>query len=170
MDGAQPQALFLADSDDEDVLKVPRHDVPPVIDIDIDAIFADAEDDQDDLFTFKPLAPALDTEALRREAESRHRNNVPDLTPHAILPSSSPPRDTEADQTARSKQSGGEKDAKKERRKPARLDEGRLLGPNGFPLLIKNTKNFKIKGKGHEVPFNHLSAASLLLITCRLRI
>jgi replication fork protection complex subunit Csm3/Swi3 len=156
MNDAQPQSLFLADSDDEDVLKVPRHDTqsaPPVIDVDIDAIFADVEDDQDDLFTFKPLAPTLDTEALRREAELRHKNNVPDLTPHPILPSSSPPRDAGADQSAKPKQGGREagKEEKKERRKPARLDEGRLLGLNGFPLLIKNTKNFKIKGKGHEV-------------------
>jgi replication fork protection complex subunit Csm3/Swi3 len=147
--------LFLADSD-EDVVKSSTqhvHKAPPSVDIDIDAIFGDVEDGEDDLFSFKPLAPALDTEALRREAELRHKNNVPALTPHAILPSSSPPRDTGPDPAAKSKQGGTEagREGRKERRKPARLDEGRLLGPTGFPQLIKNVKNFKIKGKGHEV-------------------
>lgn len=152
------QALFLADSDDEDVINAIRspgqhvQKAPPSVDIDIDAIFADVDDD-DDLFSFKPLAPALDTEALRREAELRHKNNVPPLTPHAILPSSSPPRDTGPNQAAKSNQGGAEagKEGRKERRKPVRLDEGRLLGPTGFPQLIKNKKNFRTKGKGHEV-------------------
>jgi hypothetical protein len=31
------------------------------------------------------------------------------------------------------------------------LDEMRLLGKDGFPQLLKDTKNFKPKGKGHEV-------------------
>lgn len=151
-----PQALFLADSDDEDVTnaRLPQDNAPPTIDIDLDAIFADVDpDNQDDLFTFKPLAPALDTEALRREAELRHKNSAPPLTPHAILPSSSPPRDTGPDQTTKYQQGGAEarNEGKKERKKPVRLNEARLLGPTGFPQLIKNTKNFKTKGKGHEV-------------------
>lgn len=40
--------------------------------------------------------------------------------------------------------------AKKKRKPVARLDEARLLGKNGLPQLIKDTKNFKLKGKGHE--------------------
>ena len=166
------QALFLADSDNEDVVNTVRspRGVPPSVDIDIDAIFADVEDDDDDLFSFKPLAPALDTEALRREAELRHKNNVQPLTPHAILPSSSPPRDTGPDQPAKYNQDSG-KEVRKERRRPVKLDEGRLLGPTGFPQLIKTTKDFRIKGKGHEVvSIIHSSTLLSLLTICRLRI
>ena len=148
------QPLFLADSDDEGARNAigSPHKAPPSVDIDIDALFADVDDD-DDLFSFKPLAPALDTEALRREAELRHKNNVQPLTPHAILPSSSPLRDAGPDQAAKSKQGRIDpgKEGQKERRKPVKLDEGRLLGPTGFPQLMKTTKNFRTKGKGHEV-------------------
>jgi replication fork protection complex subunit Csm3/Swi3 len=41
------------------------------------------------------------------------------------------------------------------RRKLVKLDENRLLNPStGFPQLIKMTKGFKLKGKGHEVRLN----------------
>mgnify|MGYP002717756298 FL=1 len=39
----------------------------------------------------------------------------------------------------------------KKRRVVAKLDEERLLGPAGFPLLREHMKKIKIKGKGHEV-------------------
>lgn len=39
----------------------------------------------------------------------------------------------------------------KKRRIVAKLDEDRLLGPNGFPLLRQHMQKFKPKGKGHEV-------------------
>ncbi|RDB21119.1 Chromosome segregation in meiosis protein 3 [Hypsizygus marmoreus] len=148
---ARQQALFLADSDDDEQPGL-RVQNAPEIDIDIDAMFADV-DNEDDPFNFKPLAPTLDTEALRREAESRHKKSMLSLTPHAILPSSSPPRDIgDSDQGAKKTNAPEKgKEGKKERRKVVRLDEGRLLGPTGFPQLIKDTKNFKIKGKGHEV-------------------
>lgn len=141
----QRQALFLADSDDENTTGNTQK--APEVDIDIDAMFADVEE-EDDPFTFKPLAPVLDTEALRREAESRHKNSMPTLTPHAIM-SSSPPRDTGPEGTTVTGEKA--KEGQKEKRKPVRLDEGRLLGPTGFPQLIKDTKSFRIKGKGHEV-------------------
>ncbi|KAG6900851.1 hypothetical protein C0993_009969 [Termitomyces sp. T159_Od127] len=139
------QPLFLADSDEENSRQPPPKSVP---DVDIDAMFAEVEA-EDDPFSFKPLTSNLNTEALTREAEARHKKAMPSLTPHAIM-SSSPPRDPGHDQT--SKQAGGQKGKEgiKEKRKPMRLDEGRLLGPNGFPKLIKDTKNFKVKGKGYE--------------------
>ncbi|GLB34906.1 putative swi3-domain-containing protein [Lyophyllum shimeji] len=143
--------LFLEGSDDEDAPRPPPQNPAPEVDVDIDAMFADVEND-DDPFNFEPLTSKLDTEALQREAEARHKRNMPSLTPHAIL-SSSPAKDAgHDDEGSKSKSTGGEKgkDAKKERRKPVRLDEGRLLGPTGFPKLIKDTKNFKPKGKGHE--------------------
>ncbi|KAF7294877.1 Chromosome segregation in meiosis protein [Mycena indigotica] len=43
-----------------------------------------------------------------------------------------------------------DKEGKKPKKKIARLDEGRLLGDNGFPQLIRDTKDFRIRGKGHE--------------------
>jgi replication fork protection complex subunit Csm3/Swi3 len=40
-------------------------------------------------------------------------------------------------------------DGKEKKRKPVpKLDEARLLGLNGFPQLVKDTKNFKPKGGG----------------------
>lgn len=140
------QPLFLADSDEENSRQPPTKDVP---DVDIDAMFAEVEA-EDDPFSFKPLTSNINTEALTREAEARHKKAMPSLTPHAIM-SSSPPRDPGNDQT--SKKTGGQKGKEgiKEKRKPVRLDEGRLLGPNGFPKLIKDTRNFKVKGKGYEV-------------------
>ncbi|KAG6898376.1 hypothetical protein C0992_009051 [Termitomyces sp. T32_za158] len=139
------QPLFLADSDEENSHQPPQKDVP---DVDIDAMFAEVEA-EDDPFSFKPLTSNINTDALTREAEARHKKSMPSLTPHAIM-SSSPPRDPGNDQT--SKQAGGKKgkEGVKEKRKPMRLDEGRLLGPHGFPKLIKDTKNFKVKGKGYE--------------------
>jgi replication fork protection complex subunit Csm3/Swi3 len=158
-------SLFLADSDDDeqgdDNHATSRvQDVPPqqALQPDINAIFADAENDE--TLTYVPLAPPLDLDALRREADARHARNIQPivLTPHQIMPSSSPPRDTQADTNAgtrrgRAAEDDTDKPAKggKERRKIARLDEGSLLGPNGFPLLVKQTKNFQPKGKGHEV-------------------
>ncbi|KAF9464749.1 replication fork protection component Swi3-domain-containing protein [Collybia nuda] len=148
------ESLFLESSEDEPdkMGSHGRQRHTQVGDIDIDALFAGIDDDgDDDAFTIKPLAPSLDTEVLRREAESRHKNRLLSLTPHAILPSSSPPRDTENGADMRSKGDDREKDTTKSRRKPVRLDEGRLLGPTGFPQLIKDTKDFRTKGKGHEV-------------------
>jgi len=145
----QKKPLFLHDSDEEN-----NHPIVPEIDLDLDAIF-----DLDEEFAFKPLAPSIDTEALRKEAEERHRVNLPPLTPHQIL-SSSPPRSpgVEADASA-----AGEKDkeGRKPRRKIATLDEGRLLAPGGFPKLIRDTKNLRMKGKGHEVL--HLTALRLCI-------
>ena len=143
------QPLFLHDSDEEN-----NNPMVPEIDLELDAIF-----DIEEEFTFKPLASSVDTEALRKEAEERHRVNLPPLTPHQIL-SSSPPRAPGAEANA---SAAGEKDkeGQKPRRKLATLDEGRLLGPGGFPKLIKDTKNFRLKGKGHEV--RHLTVLRLCI-------
>ena len=142
--------LFLVESDDDDddqALHRVARKPPPQQDIDIDALFQDVDEDE-----FTSLPPALDIEAVRRRAEARHKQAAPPLTTHEILPSSSPPHDT-GDRREEGKNKGKDKegDQKKERRRPAQLNEGRLLGPSGFPQLIKDVKNFRIKGKGHEV-------------------
>lgn len=84
------EPLFLAGSDDEDPPRPPPQNAPQV-DVDIDAMFADVEND-DDPFSFKPLTSKLDTETLRREAEAKHKKNMPTLTPHPVE-SSSPTKD-----------------------------------------------------------------------------
>lgn len=153
----QPQRLFLADSDDERDEAPPRLKQRTASQADIDAVFADI-DDLDESLAFQPLLPFLDLDAIRRQAAAKHAATAVGssrlLTPHAILPSSSPPRD-EGDSGAigQGKSGGGgdEDGAKKQRKKIARMDEARLLGPTGFPALIKSTKDFVPKGKGHEV-------------------
>ncbi|KAG6845325.1 hypothetical protein H0H87_010782 [Tephrocybe sp. NHM501043] len=147
---ATPQEpLFLADIDDEDAPRLAPQTMTD-IDIDIDAMFAEVEE-EDNPFAIKPLTSNMNTEALKRAAEARYKKAMPSLTPHPIM-SSSPPRDAgDSDQTTKPPGGGKGKEGQKERRKPMRLDEGRLLGPKGFPKLIKDTKNFRMKGKGHEV-------------------
>jgi len=149
------QTLFLADSDDEpDTSPNAKQKAPPAQDIDIDALFADVEDDIDEEMTFKPLPPTLNEEELRRQAEARYRKELPPLTPHQVFPSSSAqPNTTEksGDTRRRTGKDDQAKDEKKERRRLVKLDENRLLSPDGFPQLIKMTKDFRIKGKGHEV-------------------
>lgn len=149
------QTLFLADSDD-DIQASPQKAVqkaPPVQDVDIDALFADLDED-DDALVFKPLPPRINEAELTRQAEERARKSAPSLTPHQIMPSSSPQRDT--DNPSGSGRTGGKKGENdkddKARRKFVKLDENRLLSTtDGFPRLIKMTKDFRIKGKGHEV-------------------
>jgi replication fork protection complex subunit Csm3/Swi3 len=76
-----------------------------------------------------------------------HRSSSP---LHAIT-SSSPTRE---DGAGRWKDdAGGEKgDGKEKKKRPLpKMDETRLLSEVGFPALIKKTKGFVPKGKGHEV-------------------
>ena len=145
------QDLFLSDSDDT-IPSVKRKD--PQATQDIDALF-DVEDDIDEEMTFKPLPPALNEEELRSQAEARYRKELPPLTPHQVLPTQLDT--TEKPEPDRQRTSNGNqaKDEKKERRRLVKLDENRLLSPDGFPQLMKMTKDFRINGKGHEV-LSHL--------------
>jgi replication fork protection complex subunit Csm3/Swi3 len=127
------QKLFLdSDSDDEGAAAVPgashaprtpaRSVAPP-----IDHLFNNLDDDVED-----------------------NNGRPPPLTPHAILPSSSPPR--EGDDRAGKKEDKGKDGGDEKKRKPLpKLDETRLLGPDGFEALLAQMKGFKPKGKGHEV-------------------
>ncbi|KAL4267307.1 Chromosome segregation in meiosis protein [Pleurotus pulmonarius] len=134
--------LFLpSDSDDETPASpkiAPRPASPPPSDA-LDLF-------DDDAFTIKPLGPAVNVEALERDARARQASQ-PSYTPHQILPSSSPPRHEET--LAKDKDSVEPRPGM--RKRIPRLDEGRLLGRDGFPALMKSVKGFKIKGKGHEV-------------------
>lgn len=132
--------------------RTPKKKVP-----DIDALFDDIDDDvgnDDDDDGLGELAPALDIDMLRRQADARHARGPP-LTPHEVMPSSSPTRELEGTDAigsgVGSKKKDGEGLEGNKRRKIAKLDEARLLGSDGLPALIKQAKDFKPRGKGHEV-------------------
>lgn len=142
------QTLFLPGSDDEDsgneATKTRPGATRPDKDLDIDAIFGDIDDMDDDIVS-RPLK-TINADELERQLQAERRAAQPLLTPHEIL-SSSPVKETERG-GKRGKDDDGEK---KERRKPVHLNENLLVGENGFPRLIKSIKDFKPKGKGHEV-------------------
>ncbi|KAJ7632674.1 Swi3-domain-containing protein [Roridomyces roridus] len=102
-------------------------DAPPrrEPDVDVDQLFDGAMDDV-------------------RDGDPADSGKAP-LSPHQVL-SSSP-----AHHLNDAKGEGGAKDGvTKPKKKTMRLDEGRLIGDSGFPQLIADTKEFKVKGKGHE--------------------
>jgi replication fork protection complex subunit Csm3/Swi3 len=102
---------------------------------DIDHLFDGLGDDDDDGL---PKTPA------------RERASSP-FTPHAVLPSSSPPRDGWKDSGDGDKDKAGVSAGADKKRRLPKLDDARLLGPDGFPALLKQTRGFVPKGKGHEV-------------------
>ena len=171
--------LFLPSDDDEDLDEDTAPNAQPNRDAnpnpDVDALF-EGLDDIDD--SFQELAPALDLDALRREADARNAHAVR-AEIGATVPSAAEP-------TAAAKISGGkgggalggidgegDDDGKKKRKPVPKLDEARLLGKDGLLQLVKDTKNFKPKGKGHEVviilslPFPSLPARLICGLTRR---
>lgn len=140
------QALFLASDSEDDVQtrQFSRSTNTHVARSEIDALF-------DDLDVPEQLGPSLDLDALRREADARNAKAL-SLTPHQIFPSSPPAK---GDQDNKEEDGKGGKKGKSgkdgQKRSLPKLDEARLLGPNGFPALVKQTKGFKPRGKGHEV-------------------
>lgn len=113
-----------------------------------------ADVELDEMFNTRTL-DLIDTRAIQAQAEAAYRKEEarrpqkrkPAEERHQILPSSSPPPEGFDDGKADGK---GEKEGEKKRRRPIVLDEGRLISNIGFPQLIEETKNFKVKGKGHE--------------------
>ncbi|KAI0054130.1 Swi3-domain-containing protein [Auriscalpium vulgare] len=146
-------ALFLPsdESDDEAAAPPARPD--------IDALFDNA-DEPDAMEAFQDLAPALDLAALRREADARNaraaRAEFEKQVPAAATqPSGSDGRKKKGkgkggDALGDGDASGEEEDKPKKRKPLPRLDEARLLGKDGFPQLVKDTKYWKPKGKGYE--------------------
>jgi replication fork protection complex subunit Csm3/Swi3 len=141
--------LFLPSDDDEDTPPTANAPQNANANADIDALFEGLDD-------FQELAPALDLDALRREADARNARAV-----RAEMGAGIPAAEPAAAGGKTNAGSGGgaldgidgdgEDGGKKKRKPVARLDETRLLGKDGFPQLVKDTKNFKPKGKGHEV-------------------
>ena len=160
---ASSRPLFLPSDDDEDTTAPaaaatgaePRNHN----NADIDALF-EGLDDMDD--SFQELAPSLDLDALRREADARNtrvvRAEIAAMVPTAELSLAAAGNKTNANDRKGDGALDGidgegeaEDDGKKKRKPVPKLDEERLLGKNGFLQLIKDTKHFKPKGKGHEV-------------------
>jgi len=159
---ASSRPLFLPSDDDEDTTATtaaatgtePRNHN----NAEIDALFEGLDDMND---SFHELAPSLDLDALRREADARNtravRAEIAAMVPTAELSSSGAGNKTNTN----GRKGGGpldgidgegaEDDEKKKRKPVPKLDEARLLGKNGFLQLVKDTKHFKPKGKGHEV-------------------
>ncbi|KAJ7774893.1 replication fork protection component Swi3-domain-containing protein [Mycena metata] len=104
-----------------------------------------SDDENDHMPDAPPRAPAVSVDSLFEGVDSLPDDGPPALTPHQIL-SSSPAHHID-DEEGEGAQDGV---AKKPKKKAMRLDEGRLVGPAGFPQLIEDTKKIKIKGKGHE--------------------
>ena len=124
---------------------------------DVDALF-EGLDDMDD--NFQELAPALDLDALRREADARNARAVR-AEMGATIPGTDPAATAARTDGGRGGGAldgidGDGEDGKKKRKPVFKLDEARLLGKEGFPQLVKDTKNFKPKGKGHEVITSYL--------------
>lgn len=139
--------LFLSDDENESSRNPPQFlpDTASGLNPNISALF-------DDLDPEPELAPSLDLDELRRQAAARHAARIPAFTPREILPSSSPLRDLEDGENGGETGKKGAADGEKGKRKQLpKLSEARLLAPDGFPALVKHTKDFKPKGKGHEV-------------------
>ncbi|EAU88490.2 hypothetical protein CC1G_04196 [Coprinopsis cinerea okayama7 len=94
-------------------------------------------------------------EIEQKLAAEMKRSAPPPLTPHQIMPSSSPTRGgDDPDKRDGKSKKGRDGEEKKPRRKPVNLNEGLLVSDKGFPKLIKDVKDFKPKGKGHEATPN----------------
>ncbi|EIW85142.1 Swi3-domain-containing protein [Coniophora puteana RWD-64-598 SS2] len=151
-------SLFLSDSEDETPSVAKRASKQAVAPrSEIDAMFDDL-DDEGGGTTLEPLAPSLDMNALKQAAAAKHSkrsmNTQSGSSQRQILPSSSPARGNDLTDNENGNQrvdKEKETDGKKSKRKLAKLDEGRLLGPDGFPQLIRDTKHFQARGKGHEM-------------------
>ncbi|KAF7304927.1 Chromosome segregation in meiosis protein [Mycena kentingensis (nom. inval.)] len=99
-----------------------------------------------------PDAPnPLQADAPNREADETAKifDAVDDVQDGETYGRNSSP--VRADKLDDDNEKGKGKDGEKKKRKPLpKLDEGRLVGDNGIPQLIMDTKYFKTKGKGHE--------------------
>ncbi|KAL1694678.1 replication fork protection component Swi3-domain-containing protein [Schizophyllum commune] len=139
---SEPLFIYGDESDTEMDGRAPPATGGAMDDAEIEAMF-----DEDALEMIDARAiQAKAEEAVRREEARRPQKKQAER--HQILPSSSPPPEGFDDHDAGGSKPG--KDGEKKRRKPIVLDESRLISPIGFPQLIEDTKNFKIKGKGHE--------------------
>ncbi|KDQ17939.1 hypothetical protein BOTBODRAFT_544616 [Botryobasidium botryosum FD-172 SS1] len=112
---------------------------------DIDAHF-DGIDDMDD----EELLPDLDLDQLRKEAAAKVAARERATGRGVVARDPLDLGGSGAGGGDKAGEDGEEEKEEKKRRPMPKLDEARLLGENGFPLLVKEHKKFKTKGKGHE--------------------
>lgn len=144
--------LFLGGSEDEDEDTSRKGDRPASnARPEIDSLFEDLEDLSTSRLS-KPSRP-FDLAARRREAQARAEKEAPSSSfPQYAVQSSSPPRDVFDGDGKGGIGSRKDEDAGAgKKRKIAKLDEDRLLGKDGLPALVQVCKDFKPRGKGHEV-------------------
>lgn len=145
--------LFLSSGSEDEGPPPPRKEksAPKKVP-DIDALFDDLDDDGD-----LNIAPALDLDQLRKQADAKYVK--PSGAKRSALPDSQPDKDGDGEGgTDKEKNGEGEGGDGQKKRKPiARLDEARLIGPSGFPALAQQAKEFQPRGKGHEVCTLHWS-------------
>ena len=137
--------LFLEGSDEESSSELPAavNASPKVADRpDIDHLFEDIEEPE----VTEDAPKAFDLDAYRREAGKRAADAAPQATQ-----SSSPARENNANASVRKRRKDDDDDEPKERKPLPKLDHSRLLGKDGLPALVAQSKTFKPKGKGHEV-------------------
>ncbi|TFK30001.1 Swi3-domain-containing protein [Coprinopsis marcescibilis] len=103
-----------------------------------------AMDDLMDNDTYEEMNWGGIDEVEKRVTEKLKRSAL--LTPHQVMPSSSPPPEDSEDKAKKK----GKADGDKPRKKVVTLNERLLIDPKGFPKLIQDMKGFKPKGKGHE--------------------
>ncbi|KAI5899348.1 Swi3-domain-containing protein [Schizophyllum commune H4-8] len=139
---SEPLFIYGDESDTDKDTRAPNAAGGGMDDAELEAMFDEGALEMIDARAIQAKAE----EAVRREEARRPKKKPAER--HQILPSSSPPPEGFDDHDAGGAKAG--KDGEKKRRKPIVLDESRLISPIGFPQLIEDTKNFKIKGKGHE--------------------
>lgn len=155
------QSLFFSDSD-SDYERPPKRatPAPPPARPDVDALFEDLDKgEEDNDLRYKPLAPALDLAKLTKEAEARHEDARQTAASQTVAggSKSGAAGGTGKDQFRKDEGKDKPGDEKKGRKVLPKLDEERLVGPEGFPLLIDDIKGFVPKGKGSEVHSHSLS-------------
>ncbi|KAJ1309766.1 hypothetical protein OPQ81_006532 [Rhizoctonia solani] len=121
--------LFNPESDDDEGAGT---DLPP----DVGALF-DGLDDND--YDMQQLPPQLNIEALQRESDQR------------VAVEAAKKRLARGDVMDVSGPTDGDGKGAKARKILPKLDEQRLLDRDGMPALVRRAKEFKIKGKGHEL-------------------
>ncbi|KAI5117657.1 hypothetical protein M0805_008887 [Coniferiporia weirii] len=119
---------------------------------DIDSLFDDLEEPTDARSASRASKP-FDLATARREAQLRAEKEAPASSfPRYAVQSSSPPREGFGEE-GKTGAFGARKgdDATKEKRPIAKLDETRILSRDGLPALVQLCKDFKPRGKGHEL-------------------
>lgn len=125
----RPAPRFLGDSDDDEGDRsAPHH-----------RLFD--EEDLADVPNFKAPPRRLDADAFERMIKGGNQASTSNLMGSASV----------MDVNGVEGVDGIEGVAAKKKRVIAKMNDERLLGPNGFPALQKDVMKFKFKGKGKEV-------------------